>query len=300
MFTATELANQLAACERQIVAIRLKAEEKKAQEEERYAHVCQKREECVASHRKKVDDLVAEYTQQLEGAVAMADSEIAQLDARRAQVLQQSSDAQARTADLKLQAKALEREVRTLCMRIDGQEADYERQGQELQQEVDEHVHGVLQNCHTQIYDVSTFASEMRDRTLESIASMQVEARALVDGSAEQSKSRSRFEDLVTRISRRHSQDLSAEQLLQAKTELLQAWLDDWARHASRQTSEAPSYLTEVLSAEVLSASISPRRHGSRSVERQMEVATMRKQSLASGDSGLVSGWGEYRPQTAP
>mmetsp|Transcript_52763 Transcript_52763/g.152100 ORF Transcript_52763/g.152100 Transcript_52763/m.152100 type:complete len:297 (+) Transcript_52763:92-982(+) len=296
MFTATALTEQLAACERQIVAIRLKAEEKKLEEEERYKQVCAKREECAASHKEKVDELVSEYGGQLEATVAQAEREIADIHEKRDKALQRSADAQARTAALNAEAKALEREVRSLCGRIDMQEADYERQTLEVQQEADDHVRHLLEDCSSRVLGVSTHAADVQDRTLDSIASLQQEAKSRVISAVDQSRQRSRFENLVVKISQHTSQDLTKEQLVQAKTELLQAWLDDWVGNMSGQTSETPSYLTEVLT-----ATVSAGWNRTRSVDRQMEAATLRQRDLANNmGCGLVSGWGEFRPQTAP
>mmetsp|Transcript_8436 Transcript_8436/g.24144 ORF Transcript_8436/g.24144 Transcript_8436/m.24144 type:complete len:289 (+) Transcript_8436:116-982(+) len=287
MFTVGELTDELNACERQIVAIRLKAEEKKQAELERLAQVIAKRDECIKAHRSRLDELVEECEQQLASVTSTTEEELAQLAEAKAKADERNRIATARACELDIRTRQLEQQVRRLCTSLDEQQAEQDEKIHDVRALADNTVQRVLEDCSSKVQAAKLHALELQGAALGSIEEMQQHARVRIEDAHGQSKQRSRFQHLVQQISLHKTQDLTAEQLVQAKTELLQAWMDEFVQHASAPTPETPSCLTTI-------SPLAP----SPPIEWLRRPGETRGSLAASGTLQVASA--DLRPNTAP
>jgi len=277
---------ELTECERQLVAIRLKAEERKVIETKRLQQVVNKRKDMLETQQRLIEETKQESERSLRGIVARAEQEInaasrAREDARRRQDL---ADEKANAADL--QAKELERQMLALSSWCES-----DRRYSEVKQRADDVVREMEQDTSWLVRNAAMYASEVQENTLNSMAAMQAELQTKIFEAQGKSEERSRFKELHEALLSQPDCDISANEFFNAKAKLLQAWLDDWVSHTHRATPHSTLNLQE--SPEVLKPT-SPDR--ARSVDRARRIAA----DLKRGGAAIVAGWGEFRPQTAP
>mmetsp|Transcript_55522 Transcript_55522/g.159657 ORF Transcript_55522/g.159657 Transcript_55522/m.159657 type:complete len:295 (-) Transcript_55522:84-968(-) len=293
MGTWGTLMEELAQCERKLVAVRLKAEEKKGVEVKRLEAVLTKRQELEETTRRRLEDVGEEFERSLQGIVSKADQGVEEAWRVKAEAEFQLKQSEEKTIALEAKAKAMERQIHALHGMLDVEQAEVSQRSDEVRRRTDDVVQNHFEETRCVVKDVGLYSSEVQDQTLKSIADMQQEARSKIAEAEDRSTRRSRTKELqqaLQSMTQQSSRDISQQDFLKVKGMILQAWLDDWVAHTHPRT---PSTALPFSDA---SGSLKPQ---SPDRARSVDRARQRASELKRGGAAIMSGWGEYRPQTA-
>jgi len=291
MGTWNQLMEELTECERQLVAVRLKAEEKKVREAKRLEEVLVKRQAMVEVQEKLMQETKEEFETSLQGIVEKAQEDIKEAATAKEEAVRRREVADEKADAADLQAKELERQILALNGWLDTAEAESDRKYSEVRRHADDVVREKEQDTCQLVREAALYASEVQEDTLSMMATMQEELQTKVSEAQSRSEERSRFKALHEALLCQPDQNISADEFFQAKGKLIQAWLDDWVSHTHKSTPRSTLNLQD--RPDILKPS-SPDR--ARSVDRARRIA----RDLKRGGAAIVGGWGEYRPQTAP
>lgn len=291
----TRIQDQLTQVEKKLVSCRLKAEERRAAEEQRLVQVLAKHRELDEAHQRRLASTREEYAIGIDGVVKKAQEEICEAERLEIEGRERARVAVAKADALDREARDLERQLFEVNRSLDMQEVQASNRYGEIRSNADLVVHQHFVDCHLAVKDAALYTAEVQDATLKSITDMQGELRKHVVQAGRQSEQRSRLKELQEGLSLMRAnatRDLSHEEFVKAKGEILQAWLDDWVSttHVRTPSTTLPSPTPGPLKP------LYPDRP--RSVDRARRRADDRMRSPPA----LGNGWdrGDFRPQTAP
>lgn len=284
------LCQELAECERQLVAVKLKAEEKKEIEYKRLDQVLAKEQEMLDAHEREVQAQRAEFEKAVQGVVSRAEEDVDGIE-----TMMQAADERRKLADskaeaLELQAKELERQIRATNGHLDQAEEVGAQKYEALLQRADDTVREKESHTNLAVRDAALYASEVQDGTMCMMASMQEELQSKITQATAKSQERSRFVQLhhVALEGSKEDQYVSRTELSGRKSKLMQEWLQDWV---GQTHSSAP---VSTLQLEAAPEALKP---SSPDLARSVDRARRKAMELQRSGCGIV---GEHRPKTAP
>jgi len=224
----TQLSDELSEVERQIIAIRLKCEEKVQSEDERCAQVERKREECIEEHKKTVADAVEEYEEQIRGVRERADEQVGRTKQETSEALERARVATEKAVEAETRAKKLERELYKLRRVLDAALLDEEKRTRQVKNETEERVHQRLEDTNNYIRDMARYASEIQNSVVHSVETMHDDHKVSIKDTEVASTQRSRYKELYDTALEHGRGESSREEMEGFKTELVQGWHDDW------------------------------------------------------------------------
>jgi len=279
---ASAVEHEIAEVERQIIAVRLKTEEKVLVEQERLAGVVRRRQELVEAHEARLREAAAEHLQQLQSVESRAAQEIEQAVDVREEAEERGCSANVQAEALEERARRLEKEIDRMSGVLHGTLLDHEHRYDEIRMSSDVRVLARQEETDRIVRDASLYASEIQDDGLLAIQEMHDSSRALAQDAEKGSKERSKFRELCNLLASK--QEIPTDQFHDAKLRVYQEWLDLWMDATSAENTSVLSPRSSTAQ-DALTPS-SPDRP--RSVERARARAEQLRQGCGS------------RPVTAP
>mmetsp|Transcript_132383 Transcript_132383/g.295126 ORF Transcript_132383/g.295126 Transcript_132383/m.295126 type:complete len:325 (-) Transcript_132383:65-1039(-) len=241
MTSLTQVTQELDECERQIIAIRLKAEEKRGSVVEKVTLVAKRREELLRSHRQRFEDTKKEYEAQLQSIVDNADQEIMNMAQLAEQARARTRAAEAGVREAELKARHVESEVQRLQAAMKSMTARTDMRLRQVYTDCDERVRQIEEDGSIACRDMALHASEVQEGAMETIEHMRTELRVKVEDAEVESVQRSRFQELLAvvegaehatraKAASREEPAKSAIKVNESRIGVLQAWYDDWVR----------------------------------------------------------------------
>jgi len=233
MSTWTQLCDELSECERQIIAIRLKAEERVHKENERLALVERKRDECITAHRQSIKAAVEDYEQQIANVTGKAEQQTGAVVRAQADAERRTREAAAATEAAEQRTRELEREMLQLRRALDRTLLEEEQRSQEVVCAADMAVKQREEETNRIVQDTARYTSEVQDGAVEQIELMHGEHQGNIRETEERSVQRSRYKELYNAALGHTSRDLSPAEFGDAKADLVRGWYDDWVKTTS-------------------------------------------------------------------
>jgi len=284
----TQLNDELAEVERQIIAVRLKCEEKLEVENERCAQVERRREELVQEHEKTLADAVAEYEEQIRGVQERAEEQVGRARQEKQEAMERARVATEKAESDEQRIRDLETELYELRRVFDTVLHNEEAESRDVRNRADHHVHQRLENTNQYIRDMSRYASEIQNGVVHSIEAMHDEQKVSLEVAQSSADERSRFKDLCTASLSHEKRDMTHEEFQGVRTELVQGWYDDWVSIAH---SGQPELWTDKIRWEGSAEEpLKPAdKFSARPVEHARQLVTERQQLAQDGASRLVA-----------
>mmetsp|Transcript_44990 Transcript_44990/g.97022 ORF Transcript_44990/g.97022 Transcript_44990/m.97022 type:complete len:314 (-) Transcript_44990:68-1009(-) len=305
------LLGEIAECERQLVAVRLKAEEKREVEAKRLQGVLAKGAEMDGAHRDRMSGIIEEFQKGIAGLLNKRDEALKEAKAKEEEARESCRKAHKRADELDAEALIIEAKMKEVNAKLDALEVANEDRFQRIRASTDRAVARKMEEATERVRDAGLYASEVQEMTIRDLADMEAEMKGNLAQSPYKCAQRSRAKELRQVLSALVSpsdptapKNLCQQDLVRAKAVILQAWLDDWVNHTHRAT---PSTAVPLDSPE---PPLRPRTPG-----RPRSVSFARRRMLMDqGDSGSAW-WGqappyassppleplsEARPKTAP
>mmetsp|Transcript_28005 Transcript_28005/g.63395 ORF Transcript_28005/g.63395 Transcript_28005/m.63395 type:complete len:281 (-) Transcript_28005:74-916(-) len=240
MSSWTQICDELSECERQIVAIRLKTEERLEKENDRFAMVEKKRDECIEEHKRNLADAVEECEQQLANVSDKTEQQLnASIEARKQAELRERTALQKAEA-AEQQARELEVEMRQLRSILDKTLEEEDQLSQELIRSSDAEVQRNFQETDRTVQDTARFASELQEGVVDAIEVLHKEHQGHIRETELGSSQRSRYVEMYSAAVNHSTQKVSDEDFLHHKGELVQGWYDDWVKTTSSVGGPSP------------------------------------------------------------
>lgn len=223
MSTWTQLTEELSACERQITAIRLKAQEKRKIEQDKVALVQKKREEVIAKHEATLKEFTEEHKRQWMGLQEKATQEIEESIEKQKEAKERCAQAEQDAEASEQRGRELERQVKQLHLILERTKEEQHQRTQKAIETADTTVRMKMEETNSQVQQVSRLASDVQDGALDSISTLTREVRTQMRRQEQRSNDRSRFKELY-HVVVRGGQDNAPEK----KDQVMKAWQEDW------------------------------------------------------------------------
>lgn len=286
----TQLAEELVQVERDIVAIRLKTEEKLEQQREKMVLVRARRKELIAAHKKALAEYQEEHTRALESVCSRARQEIENAQASKEDAIRRRREAELGTTTAEQASRELEHQVKALHQQLDRCKKAQEQRYQEAISAADELVRTKAEDADEAVRRQSILASYIQESSVQTVEDLQAEVRAKSAEFPPMSIERSRFPDLYAVFSKRSGQVISSDEFEKSRIDILEAWHGDFL-----QTTQALDQHTKAKLEAQRSATVPPGRP--RSIEGARRRAEGRIAYMTSRGKPLPL---ESRPKTAP
>mmetsp|Transcript_137199 Transcript_137199/g.382688 ORF Transcript_137199/g.382688 Transcript_137199/m.382688 type:complete len:291 (+) Transcript_137199:73-945(+) len=228
MSTFTELKKELSECERQIIAVRLKSEEKVQKENERCAQVEKTRDDTIEAHNKKVAEMHEEYEQQINNVKLRAEARVNQLAKERQQAEDRARAATEKAEEAEQRVRELEGVLHELRQTLDEKMLEEEERTKQVVQTANLEVNQRLEDASHCIRDTARYASEIQNGVVNSIEVMHDEHKARSRDTELASTQRSRYKELHDAAINHSTRDISHNEFAGIRSELVQGWYDDW------------------------------------------------------------------------
>eukprot|EP00411_Alexandrium_monilatum_P072363 CAMPEP_0175553976 /NCGR_PEP_ID=MMETSP0096-20121207/33621_1 /TAXON_ID=311494 /ORGANISM="Alexandrium monilatum, Strain CCMP3105" /LENGTH=281 /DNA_ID=CAMNT_0016857079 /DNA_START=26 /DNA_END=868 /DNA_ORIENTATION=- len=231
--TAKHFKEELSEVERQIIAIRLKCEEKVQSENERFEQVKMTREQCIQDYGRTVTERMEEHEQQLQGVHQRMNEQVARARQERQEALDRAQAFTEKAEAAEQRARELEKDFFELRRVLDSIMVNEDKRLNEVQREGDIWMHNRLEDVNDYVRNMARYCSEVRNSVLHSIETMHAGHEGLMAEAEESATQRSRYKDMHAAALNHSGKAMTDEEFHGVRSELSQGWYDDWARHSA-------------------------------------------------------------------